>query len=517
MQLLATSEQMREYDRSAIERYGIPGIVLMENAGKAFVDSLVLHAGLLPQSRVAVVSGKGNNGGDGFVITRHLLNRGCAVDLFTLGAGDSLKGDAHTQWKVLAALSTDRLRMVDANSAADIPGPGTYGAVVDAMYGTGFAGALDGNSARFARWMNASGSFVAAVDVPSGVNANTGAVAGEAVRANLTVTMGLAKPGLYLGEGKERSGNVVVADIGIPAEVFRSGKSVTCRIEREDVLRWLPERAWNANKYTTGKVYVVAGSRSFTGAPVLTALAAMKAGAGAVVLGVPSSIHSIMAAKLTEVIIQPLEETPEGTVSPASRASMNERAQWADVVVAGPGLGRNAETDQFLRQWIGEIQQPLVLDADGLNAVAGHTNVLSDRRAETILTPHAGELSRLTGEDSRAIESRRIEAAREASARFNSTVVLKGAPTAIGWEDGTVVLNSSGNAGMATIGSGDVLTGIIAGLWAQGMKKHEASAAGVYLHGCAGDLAMQKLGIRSMQASDILQELSEAFHLKQGA
>jgi NAD(P)H-hydrate epimerase len=508
---------MKELDRAAMEQHGVPGLLLMENAGRAFVDALERHHPIAPGSSVAVVSGKGNNGGDGFVIARHLLTRGYAVDLLETVPVQELHGDARTNREILGTFFGGRFRAAIVGKAPEAAAGSPPGVIVDALLGTGFTGALSGVYALIAEWVNGSGAFVASVDVPSGVDATSGAVQGTAVRADLTVTLGLAKPGLYLRAGREHSGEVVVVDIGIPLDLAKAGGGAVRRITASDAAGWLPRRRWDAHKYSVGKVYVLGGSLSFTGAPCLAAESALVGGAGAVVLGVPSAIHQTVAGKLAEVIVQPLPGTPAGTVASGARAMIEERCAWADVVVIGPGLGRHPETDALIRELALKVDRPLVLDADALNALAGQGESLRGRSKGTVLTPHTGELARWTGEKSPAIEARRVEAAREAAQKFGSIVVLKGAPTATAWPDGTVVLNASGNPGMATIGSGDVLTGLLAGMWAQGMRAEEAAAAAVFVHGCAGDEARRILGERSVRASDILRALPGVFLSLEGA
>ena len=273
----------------------------------------------------------------------------------------------------------------------------------------------------------------------------------------------------------------------------------------------LPERPLNAHKYSAGKVFVIAGSRKFAGVPVMCALAAMKAGAGAVILGTPLSLQPVLTRKLTEVILEPLEETTDGTVSRASLDRIRDRAHWADVVVIGPGLSRNEETDSVVLQLLEELTLPVVLDADGLTAAAFSPEVLRRRKAATILTPHAGELGRLLGKAAADIERDRLESARVAAKRFKCIVVLKGAPTVTAVEQGSVYVNTTGNPGMATIGTGDILTGIISSFWAQGMEPVAASYGGVFLHGRAGDLAAARLGERSLLALDLADHLAPAF------
>ncbi len=509
MQLLATADQMRAVDKAAIEQFGIAGLILMENAGRAFVDILDAYHPLKPGTRVVVVAGRGNNGGDGFVIARHLLNRGSRVDVLCLPG--ELSADARTNRGVLERIQTDRLKLLAIQKMEDVGRILSPEVIVDAMFGTGFSGKLSGLALELANWMNLSGAFVAAVDIASGVNANDGRVEGPAVKANLTVSMGLAKPGHYLSDGKSLSGEVAVADIGIPHAAMTIREDPIYRLTREDVSRMLPSRRWNVHKYDVGKVLVIAGSRSFTGAAVLASDAALMGGAGAVILAAPESLHPILASKLTEVIIRRMPETSEGTLALSARDPLRELCGWADTVIVGPGLGRNAETDMLVRSIIADSPRPLIVDADGLNAYVESPELLKKHGAALVLTPHTGELGRLMKKHASVIELERVPSAREAARLFGGTVVLKGAPTATGSPEGRVVINSTGNSGMATIGSGDVLTGIIASLTAQGMPPADAAIAGVYVHGLAGDTARDRKGERSMRARDILQGVAEAF------
>jgi NAD(P)H-hydrate epimerase len=358
--------------------------------------------------------------------------------------------------------------------------------------------------------INRREAFVAAVDIASGVSASDGAVADIAVKADLTVAMGLAKIGHYVGPGADHAGKVVVAEISIPAGILAMDGPAAYRVTAADVTAALPRRPRVAHKYSVGKVFVLAGSRNFTGAPALCAQAGLVSGAGAVILGVPRSVHPMLARKLTEVIIEPLDETPEGTIALSAEEGIRKRIDWADAVVIGPGLSRNPETDRLVQSLLPSLEKPLVLDADGLNAVASDPALLTARAGETILTPHAGELGRLTQQHASEIESRRVESSRSAAAKFRAVVVLKGNPTATADPDGNVFLNSTGNPGMATIGSGDVLTGLISGLRAQGMTAREAAYGGVFVHGLAGDLGAQELGQRSLLALDILKHIPAA-------
>ena len=512
MQLLTTTEQMQEFDRTAIARYRIPGLLLMENAGRAFVSELEARCAPLVSKHVVVVCGKGNNGGDGFVIARHLVNRGCRVDVVLLGKGREVRGDALTNLQSVLKLAGAKkgleFRFAEVVSGGGFKGRSRPDIVVDAIFGTGFAGRVEGTQKEATDWINGTGAFTASVDIASGVHASTGHVEGEAVSANLTVTMAAAKIGQYIGAGRDHSGEVVVVDIGIPHFLLRPSRQQAYRVGAPDLA--LPARPLSAHKYSVGKVFVVAGSRDFSGAPLMCAQAALRSGAGAVILGVPRCLQETMARKLTEVIVAPLDETGDGTVAASAFEQIREKSQWADVVVVGPGLSRNEETDALVRKTLAAVEKPLVLDADGLNAVAGGTAILKNRKGDTIITPHAGELSRLTGGNSREIDEYRIDAARKAARLFRSIVLLKGAPTVTSDPEGVVFVNSTGNPGMATIGSGDVLTGLIAGLLAQGMSATASAWGGAYLHGKAGDLAAARLGQRSLLALDILTHVPDA-------
>ncbi len=510
MELVATPEQMRSFDETAIQKFEMPGLLLMENAGRAFVDALVVEYGTVSGRHALVLCGKGNNGGDGFVIARHLANRGAQVHVILLGKGEDLKGDARTNFAVAGHMTGPSFTLSEVSDASGLQKIPDADIVVDAIFGTGFTGEVTGIYLDAVELINSRHWFVAASDIPSGVSAADGRVANVAVHAALTVTMGLAKIGHYVGAGADHAGKVVVADIGIPSRVLQFSGSACYRVHAPDVAAALPKRSRRAHKYSVGKVFVLAGSRNFTGAPAMCAHAALVSGAGAVVLGAPRSIQGTLGSKLTEVIVEPLDETVEGTVAASAADAIRKRVEWADAVVIGPGLSRNAETDKLILSMVSTIVKPLILDADGLNAVATDTSVFGKRTGETVLTPHSGELGRLTGSGASQIEQSRVESARAAARRFGCVVVLKGAPTATADSKGDVYLNSTGNPGMATIGSGDVLTGVIAGLLAQGMTSIQAAYSSVFIHGLAGDLAASKLGERGLLALDILDHVPSA-------
>ncbi len=514
MQLLATAEQMQHIDRTAIMKYSIPGAILMENAGRAVVDELEKRVDRMSSQHCVILCGKGNNGGDGFVIARHLANKGVQVHVALLCKPREVKGDARVNLSILLKMSVAQqvhLHVQEISSSTQFSRLPKASIIIDAIFGTGFTGRVHGIQLRAIEWLNRQKCFVASVDIPSGANATTGIVENIAVKADLTVTMGLVKIGHYVGAGRDHSGQIVVADISIPPFLYQSDKKQAFRILAEDVVKILPKRPISAHKYSVGKIFVLAGSRGLTGAPFLCSQAAMKTGAGAVVLGVPRSVHSILARKVTEVMVTPLEETSDGTIALDAMKEILEKIKWADVVAIGPGLSRNAETESLVRRLLPLIKKPVVLDADGLNAVASDISILRKRKHPTILTPHMGELSRLTKQDGQHMELHRVEAARNAAKRLSAIVALKGAPTVTGTSPGITFVNSTGNPGMATAGAGDVLTGIIASLVAQGMSAEEATYSGVFVHGMAGDLAAQRFGQRGLLALDLIKQLPDVF------
>lgn len=513
MERLITPDEMRGLDRQAMTRLKIPGIVLMENAGRGVVDRLEAATGSVSGKHVVVVCGKGNNGGDGFVAARHLLLRGATVDVVLLASPAAVTGDAASHLASLRAMQKaggGSIRLLSQASRFVAPRGTSPAIIIDALFGTGFSGAPRGVAASAIRWINGQRAFVAAVDIPSGLDGATGAAGGEVVRADLTVTMAAAKPGVYLQRGPEVSGKVDVVDIGITPAFLQAGGLPLLRAADADIAQILPQRPRHAHKYSVGKVFVIGGSRQYTGAPAFAAMAAFRSGAGAVVLGVPESVKPLLAGRHRELVVEGLPETPGGMLAQAAMDPIRARCDWADVVVIGPGLGRGEETDALVRAVFAACRKPVVLDADGLTAFTGARPRDWRRPGPTILTPHTGEMARLTGQEPAAIESGRIEAARAAAHRLGAVVVLKGAPTVCAAPGGACVVNATGNPGLATMGTGDVLAGAVGGLCAQGMPVLDAAVAAVFLHGRAGDLAAERYGQRSLLAADVLDFLPAA-------
>lgn len=506
-----TAQEMRNLDRTAINDYGIPGLVLMENAGLAVVKAVREKLGGVGDKVVTIFAGKGNNGGDGLVAARHLHNSGAEVKVLLLAEPGEITGDAAVNlsiWNKMGQKVYPVLRGDDFNAVrlflvkTDL--------IIDAIYGTGFKGAVREPVGRILEAINASGKPVVAVDIPSGLEADTGKVSGPCIRATVTVTFALPKLGLLFEPGAGYVGELKVADISIPAATYESQDLKRNLPEKQMVANWLPYRPNASHKGDYGRVLLIAGSSGLTGAACLAAEASARSGAGLITLAVPEGLHGIVETKLTEVMTVPLPQTDRQTISLDALTLINGILERADVLALGPGLSTHPETVELVRRLLPSLRIPCVLDADGLNALAGHTDIFKKMQAPVIITPHPGEMSRLTGMPVSKIQEDRLATAEKFASAWGAVVVLKGVPTLVCSPDGETYVNPTGNPGMASGGSGDVLTGIIAGFLAQGMNPVTACAAGVYLHGMAGDLAAVHKGMMGMLAGDILAALPDA-------
>lgn len=510
--LLVTAEEMRELDRATIEEIGIPGPVLMENAGLRLLEVAEEMLGEIAGKKVTIFVGKGNNGGDGLVLARHLVNRGAEVKVLLMCRPEEIKGDALLNLKIYQNMG-QKVHQVLRDNGLNIVRLALFSShlVVDAIFGTGFKGRVDDFTGRVIEIINSSQRPVLAVDIPSGLEANTGQVWGPCVKAAATVTFGLPKVGLVLYPGAEYTGTLYIADISIPRTVVDRYSIKRYLVTGERVAELLPARPAQGHKGTFGRVVVFAGSPGYTGAAVLTGNGAVRSGAGLVTVAVPQGVYPIVGTKLTEAMARPLPEGEKGTLSEKSWEEAREIAAAADVVAVGPGLGQGEDVLAFLRGLLAESEKPLVLDADGINNVAREPSLLESYRGEAVITPHPGEMARLLGMEIDAVNADRLGTALRAARRFGAVTVLKGARTVIATPEGKVYINPTGNSGMASGGTGDVLTGIIAGLMAQGLKAEEAAVAGVYLHGLAGDFAAAEKGEYSLAATDLLDFLPAAF------
>lgn len=512
-----TAAEMREVDRLTTKDCRVPSLRLMENAGKSVAEFIQAQLSDWKRRRVIVLCGKGNNGGDGFVCARYLKKMGAGVSVYLIGKARDVKGDAFVnlkRWKSMGKLIVEvpsEKRGFLAFQNGDL--------IVDALLGTGIRGPLEGPLAEVVRAVNehASGCVVVAVDIPSGLNADTGDAPGPVVVADYTVTFTAPKPGLLLGAGPEHAGHLVVREIGSPQTLIEEiGKGNLRWGEPRDFAPFAVPRRASGHKGDYGHVLVVAGSVGKSGAAILAGTAALRVGAGLVTVATPEPVLPIVAAHTPEIMTEPLAATVTGTVSERclegnlfSRILEGKRA-----LAIGPGLTTQAETQSFVRSVVGARETtPILLDADGLNAFAGRGRELAQPKGLLAVTPHPGEMARLLGCSTQDVQGHRIDVALRAAADWNACVVLKGHQTVIASPDNRAWVNSTGNPGMGTGGTGDVLTGILAGLTAQyGVRSWPAMLAfGVYLHGLAGDIAYAETGRAPLMATDLISCLPRAF------
>jgi len=508
---VVTSQEMRAIDRAAIEGLGITGAVLMENAGRGVFIHLTDFTEGVEGLRALVVCGKGNNGGDGLVVARHLANHGADVRIALLGKTSEVQGDAKMNLDIARTMELPISEIVDEKGLAlladSISGSDV---IVDAIFGTGFSGKAEGLYASVIDRMNSSDSPIIAIDCPSGLNVDTGRPESACIEADLTVTMALLKRGHLLYPGADLCGEVAVVDIGIPPSLVEQQKIRLATLEEDEARLLIPQRPRDAHKGDCGLVYLLAGSVGFTGAGAMAGLSALRAGAGLVTWGLPLSLNDAMEAKLTELMTNPLPETSARSLSVKALAESEAFIKKATVLALGPGISTHPETAEMVHQAVSTLTLPMVIDADGLNCLALKKGWKKDSRSELVLTPHPGEMARLLGITTEEVQKNRITITEQAAREFGATVVLKGAPTIIAQPGQDTFINTTGNPGMATAGSGDVLTGLIAGFMAQGLSGYSAAKLGVYVHGLAGDLAAKEKTEFGMISGDILDKVPEA-------
>ena len=509
---VVTAVEMRQIDQDTIEGVGIPGIVLMETAGSAIVRAIKQHYPTC--HRIGIFVGKGNNGGDGLVIARQLAHAGRDVHVFLVSPAESFTGEAEINLQIAKRLG---LQIEFYGNSETLPTTlASCELLVDAIFGTGLRDTVRGSIATVIKTLNNFSIPILSVDLPSGLDANTGHPLGTCVRADRTVTIGLPKRGLLVHPGAEFAGKLEVVDIGFPEQVIDAQGIKVNWTTTTQALQWVPPRPPASHKGTYGRVLVVAGSTGMTGAAALASEAALRAGAGLVTLATPKHLNPILEGLLPEVMTLPLPETDAGSLSVSAASAILEFAEKTKSVLAiGPGLSQHSDTVLLVHQLVRENRERalnlrMVVDADGLNALSQVPEVISLLDREAILTPHPGEMSRLTSSSVPSLEADRIRTAQQFASEHNLTLVFKGAPTVTGLVNGDVWINSTGNPGMATGGMGDVLTGIIAGLMAQGHSNETAAVLGVYLHGLAGDIAAETLGMHGLVASDVLKAVPKA-------
>ncbi len=518
---IVTAAEMGRLDKEAAT-YGVSSLLLMEQAAKQTADAAM---SLLPEGKgsVVILCGKGNNGGDGLGAGRHLLNYGVKARAFLVDAeAADYSGDSRAQLDMFCACggvleqvaAEDDLLIVQmAMAKADL--------IIDALLGTGFKGRLEGLLAQVCQLANKAAAPILAIDIPSGVNADDGSADPAAIQAELTVTMGLVKLGLLLYPGRALAGRLAVAYIGQPQKEVEALAGDRQLVTKALAASLLPPRLANAHKGSAGRVVIAAGSPGYTGAAALCAQAAVKGGAGLVHLLTPAASRDVLAWKLTEVMVQGLLEKMPGVLGGAAAADILKRCQTAQVLAIGPGLGLAQGTQEAVREVLAKSPAPCVIDADALTALQDHVDLLNQLAVPKVLTPHPGELARLLGLEPREVERRRVELAAACAQNWQATVVLKGAPTVVATPGGSIYINNSGSSNMASGGCGDVLTGLIAALIAQGASCEAAAVAGVYLHGLCGQRANGgAIGLAAGELCTLLpgvrREVEQAREARQG-
>ena len=502
-------EQMRSVDARTIRELGIPSLLLMESAGREVAESLIDD---FPNAvdRALILCGKGNNGGDGLVAARHLVRRGGAVEVLVFGAADQLSDDATVNLRAARASGVPIQHVLDEETWLKIRGRLDRASVVlDALLGTGIRGGARGLLEQVIQDLNASPTPVAAVDLPSGVDADSPQVAGMAVLAARTYALCRPKPAHVLGAASRHTGDLRILPIGIPPEAIAQEQPDMFWLEETQLAHLVPPRVADSHKGTFGHLLAVAGSRDKSGAAVLLARGALRTGVGLMTVATSRSAQPLVAAQQAELMSTPLDETARGAIDAHALQTLHPLLERCDALAIGPGLGTEAETVTLVRQLLERADRPAVIDADALNALAQSSSLesLSGAGFPRVLTPHPGEAARLLASSSREVQEDRLAAAQTLARRSGAVVVLKGDRSVVADPDGRVAIGSSGNPGMASGGSGDVLTGIIGALLARGLGGWNAACLGTYVHGDSGDRAAESRGEEGMIAADIIEEL----------
>jgi hydroxyethylthiazole kinase-like uncharacterized protein yjeF len=503
---LARVDEMRDLDRRATEKFGISQDLLMENAGQAVYFVMLQEFGI-KNNKFVVFCGGGNNGGDGLVVARKIHSNGGEAKVFLLDDEDKFRGAAKKNFEIVSRMPIEisRVRSIDSVRAELLDSD----AIVDAIFGTGLVREVSGVYKEVVQLINESLETVFSVDIPSGINGNTGEVMGLAVKADYTVTFGLPKLGNVLYPGYEHCGKLYISHISFPPALYNS-ESIKVAINNPVEL---PERARDTHKGSYGKALFIAGCSRYLGAPYFSALSFLKAGGGLSYLATPKSISQFLASKGSEVIFLPQKETPSGSLTLENKDELLEFSQTVDMVILGPGLSLARETQELVRKLAPKINKPLLIDGDGITAIAGDLGKIKKREAPTILTPHLGEMSRITKMEISEINKNKIDVLQRMARELNAVIILKGAHSLIGYPDETVFINVSGNSGMATAGSGDVLTGTITAMYGLGLALEDAVRMGVFIHGFSGDVAAVDKGEDGITAQDILDYLPETMKL----
>ena len=510
VQKVVTAKEMQAIDQSAIREFGIPGLVLMENAGLAAASMIHENVPDLLEKKVVIACGKGNNGGDGFVIARHLSIDGVNVEILLLGKRVQLKSDARVNADIAFKMGIPIHEVTEKNLPTHNHLFRHCHIIVDALFGTGLSKPAGGLYEKVINKINASKKYVYAVDIPSGIDSDSGQLIGPHIKADITAALALLKRSHLLFPAAESMGEVQILDISIPPQAINTQDIPVAWLEMEDIQMLLPKRPTNTHKGDYGHALVIAGSKGKGGAAGLTALAALRAGAGLVTLAVPESCYQALEFNPLETMTAPLPETKSGCISNMALDIILKNLEGKTALAIGPGISTEKETVQLLETLLPLVECPLIIDADGINALGKSGKLLGQIQAETVLTPHPKEMSRLSGWKVQDILNHRIERASRFAQDNGVTLLLKGARTLVAFNDGTVLINPTGNPGMATAGSGDVLTGLIAGLAAQGLSVPSATSAGAFIHGMAGDLYAADEHEIPLIASDLMNNIPKA-------
>ncbi|CAB1071487.1 carbohydrate kinase [Alkalispirochaeta odontotermitis] len=516
--ILVTANEMQAMDRQTIEDFGVPGMVLMENAGRGATRFLLEQFPDIGNSKVGVIAGRGNNGGDGFVIARYLKQKGIQVQVLLLAESSRVRGDALANLKLLNSLQVPVVEIPDEASFSDFKSQmQDLDIWIDAILGTGLNSDVTGYFKTIIDFINGYEKPVFAVDMPSGLNSDNGQPCGTCIRAAATATFAYAKTGHMVLPGTEYTGKLKVIDIGIPPHIAAAVGPRHFLITADLIRPQLIVRPQGAHKGSTGHLLVIAGSTGKTGAATMTSMAALRTGAGLVTLGAAESLNPALEGQLMEAMTVPLPECDSGILGESAFSAVQQELTGKRCLAIGPGLGQADDTQKLIRKIIRHSEVPVVVDADGLNNMAGAVKDFKHAKAPIILTPHPGEMARLMDTAVSEIQRNRIECSRQFAVRHNVNVVLKGAATIVAHPDGKVYINPTGNAGMASGGMGDVLTGMIAGLIVQGMSPQAACRAGVYLHGAAADSLAETIGPYGYLAGEVMNsipgEIKKVLHM----
>jgi ADP-dependent NAD(P)H-hydrate dehydratase / NAD(P)H-hydrate epimerase len=505
--IVVTAEEMRELDRLTIQKHGTPSLVLMERAGLGITQAIVERFGTVAKRGVLVVAGKGNNGGDGFVVARLLKKKRIPCEVALLARPPELSPDAAHNLKLFLQLK-GKVTQIAADQLSLLQQcMNRKGLLVDSILGTGMKNEVRDFFAEAITLMNAAGLPIVAVDIPSGLDTDKGTPLGVSIQAELTVALGFAKLGQVIYPGLDYVGDLAVADIGIDARALAEVAPQTEVIDAEEIGWLVPRRQRDTHKGTYGHLLVMAGSRGKTGAAILACRAAMRTGAGLVTLAAPRSLNDIFASSLVEVMTEPLRDSVDEEREPLSDDDWRRMLERKSAFLFGPGIGVTDTTRNTLRWLLRNLNMPWVIDADGLSNLALDLDRLRDAKTPPVLTPHPGEMARLLGTDNASVNQNRVKVAREFATKHRCHLVLKGARTVIATAEGKVFINPTGNPGMASGGMGDVLAGILAALLAQGFAPQDAMKLGVYLHGFVGDQVARAKGEIGLIASDLVEQL----------